>query len=211
MPMFSNFVSTLIRRPESSGRARQRALPAPPRPADPGGGFTGKSPTAPLNRPPMFDMTAVSSSNVASIGYDADFQILQVLFRGGGLYQYDPVSPQLWWQFQQAPSKGRFVQQVLRPLSRAGQIGYYKISGPGGKKPNPSFRSLEYLPEPEAATYPGGYRAHRRDQTEAYPQKDIAESRLGRILARDREQAAQPAAQMNPARSSWLRRMIGGR
>jgi hypothetical protein len=38
---------------------------------------------------------AVTSSNIASIGYDEDSQTLEIEFLNGGLYQYFDVPPNL--------------------------------------------------------------------------------------------------------------------
>jgi hypothetical protein len=39
------------------------------------------------------DRTPVSSSNLSSVGYDPDEQILEIEFNGGRVYQYYDVPP----------------------------------------------------------------------------------------------------------------------
>ncbi|MEH2143236.1 KTSC domain-containing protein [Nostoc sp.] len=46
--------------------------------------------------------TSVSSSNIASIGYDAKQQILEVEFLKGSVYQYSAVSESLYTGFMSA-------------------------------------------------------------------------------------------------------------
>ncbi len=69
------------------------------------------------------DRLWVSSSNVASVGYDAAQQTLEVEFHGGQVYQYYGVPSAIHEAMMQAPSKGRFLHQNVRnayPYSRVG-------------------------------------------------------------------------------------------
>jgi hypothetical protein len=50
----------------------------------------------------------VSSSNLASIGYDPDNQILEVEFRNGGVYQYFDVPEHVHRDLMAASSHGRY-------------------------------------------------------------------------------------------------------
>ena len=54
------------------------------------------------------------SSNVREIGYDEAFEELWVVF-DRATYVYSNVSPAVWAEFQYAPSKGRYVNEVLKP------------------------------------------------------------------------------------------------
>lgn len=56
----------------------------------------------------------VVSSNVESIGYDPDAEVLQVTFLNGSKYRYSGVPSEVWFDFTDAPSKGKFVWQRLR-------------------------------------------------------------------------------------------------
>ena len=65
----------------------------------------------------------VASSNVVSIGYDADAETLEVEFSSSAVYQYYNVGAALNEQLMQAPSKGQFFNQYIRnayPFSRVG-------------------------------------------------------------------------------------------
>ena len=65
----------------------------------------------------------VSSSNIASIGYDPTIQTLEVEFLSGGTYQYFGVPDYIYESFLNAGSKGSFFHQQIRnvyPYSRIG-------------------------------------------------------------------------------------------
>ncbi|TAK87301.1 MAG: KTSC domain-containing protein [Aquabacterium sp.] len=70
-----------------------------------------------MNREP------VASSNIASIGYDATSETLEVEFTNGALYQYYNVPQALAEQLMQAGSKGQFLHYSIKnayPFSRVG-------------------------------------------------------------------------------------------
>ena len=65
----------------------------------------------------------VASSNIASIGYDADTDTLEVEFLSGAIYQYYNVPQNMYDQLVQAGSKGRFLNTYIKnayPYSRVG-------------------------------------------------------------------------------------------
>ncbi|MCQ0971020.1 KTSC domain-containing protein [Paracoccus sp. TK19116] len=65
----------------------------------------------------------VSSSNIASIGYDSDSETLEIEFTNGSIYQYFNVPSGLHEQLMAAPSKGQFLNLYIRnayPYSRVG-------------------------------------------------------------------------------------------
>jgi len=69
------------------------------------------------------DRKRVASSNVASIGYDAPSQTLEVEFQNGSVYQYYNVPPGIFDAFAKAPSKGQFLAAQIRdrfPFARVG-------------------------------------------------------------------------------------------
>lgn len=70
-----------------------------------------------MNREP------VSSSNVASVGYDEATQILEVEFVNGSVYQYYNVGNALFEQFMQAASKGQFLNIYIRPSYPYSRVG----------------------------------------------------------------------------------------
>ena len=62
------------------------------------------------------DRTPVSSSNVASIGYDPDQMILEVEFNNGAVYNYIDVPTQIFTDFLNAASKGKFMWANIRDV-----------------------------------------------------------------------------------------------
>ncbi len=65
----------------------------------------------------------VASSNIASIGYDAGTETLDVEFLSGAIYQYYNVPQNMYEQLMQAGSKGRFLNTYIKnayPYSRVG-------------------------------------------------------------------------------------------
>jgi hypothetical protein len=63
----------------------------------------------------------VASSNIISIGYDAESETLEVEFQNGVIYQYYNVPQSIYDAFIGAPSKGQFLAYQIRdrfPFSR---------------------------------------------------------------------------------------------
>jgi hypothetical protein len=61
------------------------------------------------------DRLPVSSSNLASVGYDETGQVLEVEFRHGGVYQYIGVSAAVFDEFMAADSLGRYLAKNIKP------------------------------------------------------------------------------------------------
>lgn len=57
---------------------------------------------------------SVSSSNLASVGYDEASSTLEIAFRGGGVYQYDGVEKLVYLALLSAGSKGRFFHANIK-------------------------------------------------------------------------------------------------
>ena len=57
---------------------------------------------------------AVESSSIASIGFNAELQVLEIEFRSGALYRYLAVPPAVFDGLQKAESKGRYFTQNIR-------------------------------------------------------------------------------------------------
>ncbi len=57
---------------------------------------------------------SVSSSNLASIGYDPNAQVLEIEFLNGSLYHYFGVPQGLYDQLMAAGSHGSFFSQNIR-------------------------------------------------------------------------------------------------
>ena len=66
--------------------------------------------------------TLVSSSNVASVGYDSNSMTLEVEFRNGGIYQYFDVPEQVYNELMQASSKGEFLSNQLKGHYRYARV-----------------------------------------------------------------------------------------
>ena len=58
--------------------------------------------------------TSVSSSNLASVGYDSNAQILEVEFLHGGVYQYSGVPPSVYAGLMTASSHGSYFDQNVK-------------------------------------------------------------------------------------------------
>lgn len=56
----------------------------------------------------------VSSSNIASIGYDAAEQILEVEFNNGSIYQYYDVPESIYDGLMSASSHGKFLNANVK-------------------------------------------------------------------------------------------------
>ena len=63
---------------------------------------------------------AVTSSNIASIGYDVDSQTLEIEFLNGGVYQYFDVRQNVYDELMSASSHGQYLNQSIK--------GYYRYS-----------------------------------------------------------------------------------
>lgn len=60
------------------------------------------------------EMHNVSSKTIQAVGYDANSQILQIKFRGGGLYRYFGVPVSVFDSFINAESLGRYYNKFIR-------------------------------------------------------------------------------------------------
>lgn len=57
---------------------------------------------------------SVESSNLASIGYDAENEILEVEFKHGGVYQYFDVPENVYEELMNADSHGIYFSANIR-------------------------------------------------------------------------------------------------
>lgn len=60
------------------------------------------------------DRTYVSSSNIASIGYDHMQMILEVEFLNGSIYQYYDVPEALYEGIMSAESHGKYLNEYIK-------------------------------------------------------------------------------------------------
>jgi hypothetical protein len=58
------------------------------------------------------DMVLVESSTIESVGYDAGDLIVR--FKGGRTYRYKSVPSDIHEQFMAAPSKGQFLNAIIK-------------------------------------------------------------------------------------------------
>lgn len=70
-----------------------------------------------MNRQP------VSSSNIASIGYDSQSQTLEIEFHSGSVYQYYSVPQSLYQGLMEASSHGSYFHQNIK-----GRYGDTKVA-----------------------------------------------------------------------------------
>lgn len=63
---------------------------------------------------PHLTLATVESSNIRSVGYCLETQILGVKFNDGSVYLYAGVSDIAWAGFQAAESKGAFLAREIR-------------------------------------------------------------------------------------------------
>lgn len=68
------------------------------------------------------ERTSVVSSNIASIGYSEDEQILEVEFLKGGVYQYTGVPRYVYESLMGAGSKGEFFAANIK-----NSFPFYKV------------------------------------------------------------------------------------
>jgi hypothetical protein len=57
---------------------------------------------------------SVESSNLASIGYDAENEILEVEFNHGGIYQYFDVPEKVYDELMNADSHGQYFDRNIK-------------------------------------------------------------------------------------------------
>lgn len=60
------------------------------------------------------DRVRVSSSNLASVGYDEEQSLLEVEFHSGGVYQYRGVPPGVHQALMRASSKGSYFDAHIK-------------------------------------------------------------------------------------------------
>lgn len=70
------------------------------------------------------ERTPVSSSDIASIGYDEDLKMMEVEFHSGSIYLYYDVPESFFEDFMASPSKGQFMNLVVK---RSG-LAYERIA-----------------------------------------------------------------------------------
>lgn len=56
----------------------------------------------------------VQSSNIRSVGYDDQQNLLEIEFVSGGIYQYSGVPNDIYAGLMEAPSHGKFFAQFIK-------------------------------------------------------------------------------------------------
>lgn len=69
-----------------------------------------------MNRQP------VTSSNIASIGYDVVSQTLEIEFLNGGVYQYFDVPQHVHQELMKASSHGQYLAQNIKGTYRFSKV-----------------------------------------------------------------------------------------
>lgn len=64
----------------------------------------------------------VTSSNIASIGYDENTSTLEIEFLNNSIYQYFDVPHQIYRGLMQADSKGQFLAQNIKGVYRYSKL-----------------------------------------------------------------------------------------
>lgn len=64
----------------------------------------------------------VDSSNLRSVGYDAEQQILEIEFKSGSVYQYYDVPATVYTALISASSKGQYHSQWIKDSYRYRQV-----------------------------------------------------------------------------------------
>jgi hypothetical protein len=64
----------------------------------------------------------VSSSNISTVGFDADTQTLEIEFTNGNIYQYFDVPVTVYEELMQAESKGKFLSTQIKGVYRYARL-----------------------------------------------------------------------------------------
>ena len=62
----------------------------------------------------MYRVKIENSSNIAEIGYNPDERTLQVMFKRGGIYNYEGVTQDGYDSLMKAESKGKFFNGNIK-------------------------------------------------------------------------------------------------
>lgn len=65
---------------------------------------------------------SVTSSNIASIGYEPDSETLEIEFLNGGVYQYFDVPQHVYDELMNASSHGQYLAQNIKGAFRYSKV-----------------------------------------------------------------------------------------
>jgi lysyl-tRNA synthetase class 2 len=68
------------------------------------------------------DRIPVKSTSVAAVGYDPESAVLEIEFRGGGVYRYVHVPAAAYRLLLRASSVGEYVNRVIKPRFTATRL-----------------------------------------------------------------------------------------
>ncbi|WP_241430551.1 KTSC domain-containing protein [Haloferax volcanii] len=68
------------------------------------------------------DRTPVTSSNLRSVGYDQDEQILEIEFNSGGVYRYFGVPSNIYADLMNASSHGKYFHSNIKDVYEYKQV-----------------------------------------------------------------------------------------
>ncbi len=66
--------------------------------------------------------TAVSSTNISSIGYDEESFSLEIEFNNGSVYQYFDVPPEVYRDLMAAGSYGQYFAKNIKGVFRYSRV-----------------------------------------------------------------------------------------
>ncbi|MBB3678326.1 KTSC domain-containing protein [Modestobacter versicolor] len=67
--------------------------------------------------------TQVQSSNIATVGYDEEQRVMEIVFRDGRVYHFLEVPPERVLSLLRAESKGRFFNAEIKPAYEYRAVG----------------------------------------------------------------------------------------
>lgn len=70
----------------------------------------------------MVQRHKVESSDISSIGYDADVRVLEVEFVSRAVYQYANVPENVYTELMQAGSKGQYFNKYIRDQYQSSKL-----------------------------------------------------------------------------------------
>ena len=71
-------------------------------------------------------LETVRSSAIHAIGYDVEGRLLEIIFTGGGIYQFYNVPPDVFRDFAATESKGNYFQERIRGRYRHERLGRFR-------------------------------------------------------------------------------------
>jgi hypothetical protein len=67
-------------------------------------------------------MQRIESEAISAVGYESATQTLRITYRNGRTYDYADVPPEEFSEFMNAPSRGAYANQVIKPKYKYREI-----------------------------------------------------------------------------------------